>query len=223
MLGASLWRVPEFEKDWRDTVTIDLTEEEAVFLRKQIITMPRTKDSLLALILRENRCDFPEFESFDDIDTLLPIMSSDMKRDYMLARDFSRFVYGAQLRYNVIYSGGENEAANDLWEQYMDERPQVNLNEVFVCVRKPRENVIRFLKRFQTTLDDEDKLDELIIRREQELKGKSRAKLIQSGRYDEMQNTINMEPLSYRLRIAKTIVRDIFEGAAAVCEVNRHV
>jgi len=212
MSDVSFWRVPEFEQNWRDEVTMNLTESEASFLCKHITTMPQTKDSLFALILREKRKDFPEYETFNDINALLPIMPPDMQRLYTLARDFSRFVYGAQLRFNVIYSGGENAAANDLWDEYSNEMPQVNLNEVFACVRRPRENVMRFLKRFEAVRSDEDKLDELIIRREQELKGKSRAKLTQPGRWDEMQNEVNMRRLNFRLDIAKAIVRDIFEG-----------
>ena len=211
MIGTSYWRVPEFDKGWRDGVTIDLTTDEAVFLRDKIITMPRTSDTLLALILRENRVDFPEFESFYDVTALCTIMPPDMQRDYLLARDFSRFVYGAQLRYNVMYSDRQNTVANERWAEYIDERPQVNLNEVFARV-KPRDSVMRFLKRFQSSLDDIDRLDALIISREKDLKGKSRAKLTQPGRYDEKQNTVNMEPLTYRLRIAQRIVRDIFEG-----------
>ena len=61
-------------------------------------------------------------------------------------------------------------------------------------------------------LSEQGAVDELIIRREQELKGKSRAKLTQLGRWDEMQNNVNMRQLNFRLDIAKTIVRDIFEG-----------
>ena len=214
MLGTSFWRVPEYKATWRDTVTIDLTTEEATFLRTQITSMPRTKDSLLAMILRMNRQDFPEFKDFSEITLLTGLMPPEMRRDYLLARDFSRFVHGAQLRYNVIYSRGENKVANDSWEQYIEERPQVDLSEVFARV-KPRPRVVIFLKQYHAALDDMEKLDELIIRREQELKGKSRTKLIQPDRYEEMKNAVNMEPLSYRLRIAQTITRDVFKGVGS--------
>jgi hypothetical protein len=104
--GATFWRVPMPNEDWRDNVTIDLTANEAKFLHNKIISMPKTKDSLLALVLRENRFDFTEYAMIEDIDTLHNIMPPSMWSDYSLACDFSRFVYGAQIRYNVIYSGG---------------------------------------------------------------------------------------------------------------------
>ena len=104
LTGASFWRVPAPVENWRSKSTISLTKTEAGFLREKIISMPKTRDSLLALVLRENRREFVGFTELDDVETLQDTMPQDMWRDFCLARDFSRFVYGAQLRYNVIYS-----------------------------------------------------------------------------------------------------------------------
>ena len=210
--GAAFWRVPAFDPDWRDTVTIDLTAEEAVYLRDKILTMPVVRDSLLALVLRENRIDFCEYKSFADVSALRGIMSPAMWNDYCLARDFSAFVFGAQVRYNVIFSEGQNETANDLWREYKENRPAINLAEIGARL-KPRAGVMRFLKQFQTSIDDEKTLDSLIIRREKELKGPSRAKLTNKELYSYNDNSVNMAPLTYRLGNVQRIIRDIFEGA----------
>ena len=211
MVGTSFWRAPVFDENWRDSVTIDLTQGEAEFLREKILSMPKTRDSLLALLLRENRTDFTGFENFDDINTLQGLLPPDMWRDYCLARDFSWFVFGAQIRYNVIYSEGQNEDANDLWAEYKEVRPTVNLFDIQTRL-KPRVSVMRFLKQFQSALENEKDLDALIIRREKELKGASRSKLTNKDLYSYDGNSINMVPLVYRLPNVRRIVTDIFEG-----------
>jgi hypothetical protein len=211
MSGTVFWRVPMFKKDWRDNLNIELTIDEAAYLRKQITSMPGTRNSLLALVLRENRFDFTEYESFTDIDALQSLMPPEMLTDYRLARDFSRFIYGAQVRYNVIYSGGRNKRANELWAQYIEEKPTVNLAAIEIRL-KPRISVMRFLKAYQAMIDNENELDELIILREKALKGQDRAKLTNTEIYQYDDNSVNMIPLVYRLPNVRRIVKDIFEG-----------
>jgi len=209
--GAAFWRIPAFDSDWRDSLTIDLTGEEAVFLREKILSMPDVNDSLLALVLRENRNDFCEYENFADISAMRDIMPPAMWSDYCLARDFSAFVFGAQIRFNVIFSEGQNEAANELWTDYKETRPMVNLSEIQARL-KPKSDVRRFLNQFQATIDDEPALDALIIKREKDLKTASRAKLTNRELYRYDGNSLNMAPLNYRFGNVQRIVRDIFEG-----------
>ncbi|MDL2232510.1 DUF6361 family protein [Ruminococcaceae bacterium OttesenSCG-928-L11] len=209
---GAFWRVPVAKDNWREDLTIDLTAGEAAFLRERICSMPDTKDSLLALVLRESRLDFTEYEDFSELDALQGLMPTEMRRDYSLARDFSRFIFGAQVRYNIIYSEGKNEIASELWEKYLLERPTANLSEIQSRL-KPRASVMRFLKAFNASLDNESELDELLIRREKELKGTARAKLSNKELYPYNNNNVNMVPLDFRLPNVQRIVRDIFEGA----------
>ena len=211
MKGISFWRVPVSDDNWRDELTIELTKDEAVYLRERILAMPGTRDSLLGLIVHEKRHDFVNYERFDDLDALSEIMSESQWSDYQLARDFSRFIYGAQVRYNIIYSNGMNDAANEEWQKYIEEKPTVNLTDIQAKLR-PRARVMAFLKRFQAALGDEKDLDKLIINREKELKGPARAKLTNTELYHYNDNSVNMEPLSYRIFNAQRIVQDIFEG-----------
>lgn len=211
MKGISFWRVPVSDDNWRDELTIELTKDEAVYLRERILAMPGTRDSLLGLFVHEKRHDFVNYERFDDLDALSEIMSESQWSDYQLARDFSRFIYGAQVRYNIIYSNGMNDAANEEWQKYIEEKPTVNLTDIQAKLR-PRARVMAFLKRFQAALGDEKDLDKLIINREKELKGPARAKLTNTELYHYNDNSVNMEPLSYRIFNAQRIVQDIFEG-----------
>lgn len=210
MSGAAFWRVPTAKENWRGNLTIELSSEEATYLRERITSMPGTRDSLLALVLRENCLDFVEYESFDDIDTMQNLMPPELLRDYRLARDFSRFIFGAQIRYNVIFSGKQNDLADENWKQYIAEKPTVNLSEIQARL-KPRPSVMKFLKAYHAAIGNERELDDLIVRREKELKGAARAKLTNKELYQYSGNSINMEPLVYRLPNVQRIVRDIFE------------
>lgn len=211
MGGTVFWRVPAAEENWRENLTIKLTLDEATYLRDRITSMPGARDSLLALVLRENRLDFTEYEKFDDINAMQSIMPPELLRDYKLARDFSRFIFGAQVRYNIIYSNGQNELANELWLQYKEEQPTVSLADVQARL-KPRASVMRFLKAYESAIDNESELDNLVIRREKELKGAARAKLTNTELYKYDDNNVNMSSLVYRLPNVQRIVKDIFEG-----------
>lgn len=209
--GVSPWRAPPPPENWRDSLSIDLTAVEATYLRERILAMPSTRDSLLALVLRENRLDFIEYACFDEIDNLQVLMPPQMLRDYQLARDFARFIIGAQIRYNIIYSAGQNEDASERWERYLQERPTVSLADIQSRL-KPRASVMRFLKAYQNTIGNESLLDSLIIEREKALKGPARSKLTNKELYLYDGESINLEPLTYRLSNVQRIVRDIFEG-----------
>ena len=211
MGGTPIWRVPVSGGKWRDNLTIDLTSEEAKYLREKITTMPGTRDSLLSMVLRENRLDFVEYENFDDIDDMMNVMPTGLRRDYQLARAFSKFIYGAQVRYNILFSKGLNEEAVEEWNRYVFEKHEINLSEIQARL-KPRASVMSFLKRFQASIGNTDELDNLLICREKELKGSARAKLTNSKLYTYNDNNVNMVPLSYRLYNAQQIIRDIFEG-----------
>jgi len=215
---GDFWRVPFPPENWRDGLSIDLTRIEATDLFDKILAKSKTKDSLLALILRENRVDFPNYGTFSDLDGMMAIMPPDMRRDYGLARGFSNFIYGAQARYNVIYSEGQNEGANRLWEEYLAEKPNADLGAIQARL-KPKASVMRFLKQFQASLSpyNEAHLDALIIKREIDLKTKARAKLTNKELYHyDGHQTVNMAPLTYRLPNVQRIVKDVFEGVGRV-------
>ena len=55
------WNLPIYHDDWRDNLTIELTQEEAFYLDKQI--QKSTKGSLLEYVLK-NRIDLNEYDDF---------------------------------------------------------------------------------------------------------------------------------------------------------------
>lgn len=212
----NLWRVPMPITNWRDELTIDLTKEEAVYLKQRIITMISTKDSLLALILRENRMDFYSYEKFNDIDTLLSLMPADMANDYIMARDFAQFIYGAQIRYNYIFTKGDNEEVNEAWELWQKNIPEMDLDKLFLRLGVRNQNLRHFLRTYQHNISNVSELDKLIINREKQLKGASRSKLTNDNLYQYSGKLINMDKLYYRTFNTQRIVKDIFEGLGGV-------
>ena len=209
----NFWRVPIPEPNWREKLSIDLSKEEADYLKQKITTMPNTKDSLLALILRETRVDFCDYSSFDDLDTLLPVMPEAMKNDYIMARDFANFIFGAQIRYNIIFTKGQEEYVQEEWAAWKEDVPTIDLDKLFVRLNVRNLNLMHFLKAYQNTIGNEQELDKLIIAREKQLKGPSRSKLVNENLYQYSGKLINMDKLYYRFYNARRIVGDIFAGA----------
>ena len=108
--------LPEMiDPDWRSHLDIALTETEAAFLRTKIERS--VPDTLLAYILREN-IDLSKYDRFEqlyaDLKDDVPAEMADIMK---LACDFNRLVYAARVRYNMILSRGQNEAALSEWEQ----------------------------------------------------------------------------------------------------------
>ena len=105
--AVRFFELPEAVPDnWRDTLDIELTAEEAFFLRDRI--QKSVPDTLLAWLLKNN-IDIKQYETFEmmtaDLQDRVP---EDLNHMMQLACRFNRLVYTARVRYNVILSGGKN-------------------------------------------------------------------------------------------------------------------
>ena len=126
------WNLPIYHDDWRDNLTIELTQEEAFYLDKQI--QKSTKGSLLEYVLK-NHIDLNEYDDFASLTAELSEKVSE-KLAYMmkLACDFNNLVYMARVRYNVMLSEDENTYANDEWSRLLPDirhNATVDLDAVF--------------------------------------------------------------------------------------------
>jgi hypothetical protein len=101
-------RTPEISEEYREKLSIDLTQEEAVFLRGQITSHQR--ESLIGQILKDGTrmsqvLQLPETASFDEFSELPFIgglKSSELRSTVHHARDFWRIMEGAHIRYNCL-------------------------------------------------------------------------------------------------------------------------
>jgi hypothetical protein len=112
--ACGFWRVPPPPENWRENVTMELTVEEASFLRERIIKSEHSKDSLLAYILRNKIYEVKDYYDISIIEKKIKLPQT-IHKDYKMALDFAEFIYGANIRYNVILSGCKNDLANEEW------------------------------------------------------------------------------------------------------------
>lgn len=193
-------------------IQIELTVKEAEFLESCIGRSLMTRDSLLAFLIR-NRivCN-----SFEDIP--VSILPSHLRRDYMLAYQFSRFIYGAHVRYNVIYSNYTDERMVAEFHAWRKEFLQDVCDLGPILDRVPcNPHLESFCRSFLDTVNRNDlnAMDDLIVNRELQVKG-PRAKLRKPGEYQyDPDRPIHFYTLDFRFNRANVIIQDILSGLEA--------
>jgi len=208
------WDLPIYPKDWKDKLTVELTNEEAIYLDRKI--QKATQGTLLAYVL-QNHIDLNAYDGFDALTADLSKAVDDQLAYMMrLACDFSDLVYLARVRYNVMLSEGENDTAVDAWERLsleLSRRAKVDLPAVFHELKLKNSLTFNFLDNIQKAFmeNDIDTADELIRRRERNLKGVSRAKLSRTKEFDHSK-WVGGGKLDYRFSNARRIVNDIYAG-----------
>jgi len=207
----------EFDENWRDNLTIDLTYEEACFLRKQI--EQNVPDSLMAYVLKNN-IDISRYDGFKSFaEEHKDNVSPDMKEKMVLACDFIDLVYLAMLRYNYILSEGQNKMVIDEWDVYkgnLTKLSALDLEKIYHIFGINNFRLRKFLNTLRGMFIDKDidSADKLIIDREIQHKGINRAKLLHTDQYDE-ETWVGMSILDYRLSSAVRIINDIYAGEVA--------
>lgn len=220
IMNVSFWNLPIYHDDWRDNLTIELTNEEAFYLDKQI--QKGAKGTLLEYVLK-NRIDMNKYEDFASMAADLSEKVEE-KLAYMmkLACEFNNLVYMARVRFNVMLSEEENEVAISEWDRLKPQvkrRANVDLSAVFNELELHNPGTYLFLSKLQKafkTLDIEA-ADELIKKRERQLKGINRAKLNRTKEFDHSK-WVGGGELDYRFSNARRIINDIYFG-----EVNSDV
>lgn len=213
--GLNLWKLPtSIDPNWKETLTIALSKTEAEFLKNQIVS--ELKGTLFSYILKNNI----DLNKYDDFMTFAFDLESqvdeDLKNDLIMAEEISEFIYLARIRYNIILSAGENQAAKDEWDYYknkIDQITDINLDRVYIRLGLKNYRLRKFIYSMKKLLitGDIDALDKLIHDREVELKGPERAKLNRIGELSK-DAWIGGGLLDYRFTDAKAIINDIYEG-----------
>jgi len=208
------WDLPAYNENWRDSLTIDLTGEEAYYLDKQI--QKSTEGTLLAYILK-NHIDLNEYEGFAAMTAVLENKVTPQLADMMkLACDFSDLIYMARVRYNIMLSEGENDEALDEWKRVkkkMKQRTKVDLDAVFRKLNIDNKPTYIFLCKLKEAFiqSDIDAADKHIRKREIQLKGINRAKLNRIKEF-EPSKWIGGRELNYRFSTVRRIVNDVYTG-----------
>ena len=215
LTSFSFWSLGNtYRKNWKKDLTIELLPQEAVHLKTQIIV--NQKKSLFAYLL-ENNVDVGKYESFSALSADLgSAVGTELEQMIKLANGFNDLAALITTRYNLIVSCGKNEQAIDRWSMYSRDirrRCGVNIREIYNRLKIRNPKLITFLLKVQEefTTGRIDKVDELIIRREESIKDKSRAKTKHAGEYPAQQ-WIGAFTYDYRFTPAKRIIIDIMKA-----------
>lgn len=218
-INGSFWNLPVYKKEWRENLNIALSQEEAGFLKRRI--EKSVPDSLLAYLL-SHHIDLHKYADFAALtegikNKTKPSLSSLMT----LACSFNHLVYMSRVRYNVLLSQGKNKEANEEWawiEPDCTRWARVDLAEVFEKLNLRRSDTFTFLTALQRYFQQMNiaGADELIRKREIQLKGINRAKLNQADTSDPSVWT-GGRWLDYRFFDAERIINDIYQGEGNSC------
>lgn len=198
--------------DFMKVLDIKLTKKEALYLEDRIMKAQMSKQSLLAFLIANRE----KFNKFDEIP--VAILPDNLKRDYLLARSFSDFIFGAHIRYNVIFSNGQDEDMIQNFDKWMDtfKGQPFDLDAVLGRIHCNR-TTADFCRAFLETVKNNDikRMDELIIAREKSVKH-DRSKLCKPSEYQyNNDRPIHDYKLDYRFGTAKVIIEDIIKGLEA--------
>lgn len=214
--GNALFLPIRPDYDYEKGASIGLTAKEAAFLSECIQRSPLSAGSLLAFFVK-NRMVSSDFLSVPE--ELLP---TDLRMDYGLARDFSHFIFGAHIRYNVIYSEYTDSAVTDRYNAWREEflSEPFALDPVLERVSCPPA-LAAFCHAFLDAVkaDDSAVMDDLIVHREVQVKGaRSKLRKPKEYRYDP-EHPIHLYELDFRFGRAKVIIQDILDGLEGVQNV----
>lgn len=215
----TFWRCLLPRPDWKESLSIELTYEEANFLKERMTQAEKSKDSLLAYLLKIDPKEIEQIDRFEDLGALQ--LPKDIEADYQMATRFNQFISGANIRYNFLLSNEENEDAHKQWNEWFNcpfvkyEFPTYECQKVIKRLNIKNSRLILFLKKWQEAVISGDLkiIDELIVKREIELKSKNRAKLRNPEVYQyEEDNWVGTSKLKYRFPDTKNLLEDIFRG-----------
>ena len=213
---------------------ISLTEGESRFIKNRILTSDATKNSLLAYFLMHDEIECPKNAGEDDFlsfDSSL-IDNHGLRKQFDLARKFSRFIRPMHIRYNYIFADGcgdidSADALESLFLENLDMASDVynveTLNEIFKYLKSLGKDAgldcfcsrILELTSLGMKNDDFSKLDDYIACREQEVKDKVRYKLRHPEAYKfDPGHLVHDHYLTYRWGTTWTMINEIREGLA---------
>lgn len=220
------WNMPDTtyagREEWRKTLSMKLTGEEASFLKRQIHrTCP---DSMMDFLLQNDLSDIlracDTFLKLEECKHRFPIL---IKQDYEMALHFSNFVYLLRILYNRICRQETYEPAEIAWKEKRNNIKEysaaLDVDGIFarLGILKQGRNkwLYNFLTKCQQAFLSErvETVEEEIQRREIWLKGETRSRTVNKLPSD-IQDWFTGGELDYRYGNAKTIMNDIFESEA---------
>ena len=149
-------------------------------------------------------------------DLVFDSVSTNMQGLLTLANQFNSLVYLSRILYNLILSDGNNKNANRLWiseQNRVKDVDELNIDLLLNSLNVTNRNIRSFLtdmKGYLTSNAIEDAKNR-IIKREIQLKGSKRAKLMRRGDFSD-DAWIGGYLLDYRFSSATRLIKDIYKA-----------
>lgn len=221
--GISL---PDGNQQWDRNLTIDLSDEEAGFLRDKIID--HHGETLIGQVLKAKgrMALFVKIGTFTDMCALFleKTLPGQVKTILRLARDFDAIIHGAHIRYNCLLQEkyGTRERQNKFGDRWQEWRQRIVASGMlatfdeqllFDLATTLKPETERFVRHWVAGLRQDipaAELDRLVIAQERWNKG-GKARL-RPGGVEKADEWIGIDGLRYRFPVAQTIVRDMRKG-----------
>ncbi|MGE5456741.1 MAG: DUF6361 family protein [Methanococcaceae archaeon] len=223
----------ENDPAWKDQLTLDLTSEEADFLKQKIV------DNVKGKLIAELLCNDDLYTEFSNTDSFMDFAksavqssssSSQLKRVLTIAHDFSQLAFGAHIAYNYLLQKQKYNKSyfQDEWTEWLDNLPGAMLDynnfNPTILFQPPfavtaRSFTADFIYKFWTAVNRDvispDDIKSLIVTQESFNK-RNKARL----RWNKMDDVIEgkwigLSLLDYRYGRAKRILKDINSGQGA--------
>ena len=235
--NGSSFDLPEYDNNWKETLKISLTPEEAEFLKDKIIRSEEKTQthSLLGYMLTHDEIHTENFNT-KDFQSFCSYLNKNIKIDdellstIELANSFNNFLLPIRYFYNYLITRKDDKKYEDICNQW--EKSIKSLKEVankcelkaifakFADINKPIDGETqKFFKNVQKIFlnneklnqpEIEKKLTDILSEREKDLKGENRSKIINKIPIDTATDEIHL--LDYRFRHAWQLVYDIYCG-----------
>lgn len=241
-LTGNLVMLPPLE-NWKEELSITLTEDEARFLRHQITASK--PDSLLGQLLLDDEVadaftgltDKADFAKMVDLLEEIRFPHADSLRIARMARDFWKLLYGAHIRYNVLlqsrYGGGAAlERVEQMWQEWWEQIREFDWHSwsdeaLWVLVAEQGSHPQPWTKKFINGWIDACRrrepsvavLDELVIHQET-LNKRSRSRLQTKKQDEAVGEWVGISVLDYRLKQARVLVTDIQRAERGEADPN---
>lgn len=207
-----------YSDDWEETLNIALTRAEAEFLRRKI--GESVPNSLMNFVLEnEIRMDFGNEEPFRQLYHCVgKKVSADLASKMKLASDFNYLVYAARVFFNEML--GKNDQASSRWEgiNNSDYAKKVECVDIEAIKNLPimsgkKEETFNFLNEFKNLFLEGNvkSLKEKMLKREIDIKGEKRSKLLHPELVEEG-SWVGGYELDYRMPDAARVLNDIMDA-----------
>ena len=206
------WNIPKVNPDWLNELCINLTADEAHFFRTAINSL--YPNSVFCALLNSWDIGSKRLGFHEVMDKVIMQVDDNTRELLQLAKKFDIFVFSARACYNVIWSDSANIEAVEEWGKcsyHLSKIADIDLVHTMEMLKIHQPQTLRFLSKLQKAYKenaDFEEVKKILIEREVEINGRSRAKLLKPSKTQTQ--WIGGKHLDYRSYNTCQLIIDIY-------------